>query len=42
VREEVEYVTPKIRELMTTALLLPRVLPLEVEVGTGGNWLKAY
>ncbi|RZK35855.1 MAG: DNA polymerase I, partial [Hymenobacter sp.] len=37
VREEVEYVTPKIRELMTTALLLPRGVPLEVEVGTGDN-----
>jgi DNA polymerase-1 len=42
VREEVEYVTPKIRELMTTALLLPRGVPLEVEVGTGDNWLKAH
>jgi DNA polymerase-1 len=42
VREEVDYVTPKIRELMTTALLLPRGVPLEVEVGTGDNWLKAH
>jgi DNA polymerase-1 len=42
VKEEVEYVTPKIRELMTTALLLPRGVPLEVEVGTGDNWLKAH
>ncbi|RZL15515.1 MAG: DNA polymerase I, partial [Hymenobacter sp.] len=42
VREEVEYVTPKIRELMTTALLLPHGVPLEVEVGTGDNWLKAH
>ena len=41
-REEVEYVTPKIRELMTTALLLPHGVPLEVEVGTGDNWLKAH
>jgi DNA polymerase-1 len=32
-----EYVTPKIRELMTTALLLPRCVPLELEVGTGDN-----
>jgi DNA polymerase-1 len=42
VKEEVEYVTPKIRELMTTALLLPHGVPLEVEVGTGDNWLKAH
>ncbi|MBJ6144084.1 DNA polymerase I [Hymenobacter sp. BT559] len=42
VNEEVEYVTPKIRELMTTALLLPHGVPLEVEVGTGDNWLKAH
>ncbi|MGI4834456.1 MAG: DNA polymerase I [Janthinobacterium lividum] len=42
VKEEVDYVTPKIRELMTQALLLPRGVPLEVEVGTGSNWLKAH
>ncbi|MVN76156.1 DNA polymerase I [Hymenobacter sp. HMF4947] len=42
VKEEVEFITPKIRELMTTALLLPRGVPLEVEVGVGSNWLKAH
>ncbi|MGI4885971.1 MAG: DNA polymerase I [Janthinobacterium lividum] len=42
VQEEVEYITPKIKELMTTALLLPRGVPLEVEVGTGRNWLQAH
>ncbi len=42
VREEVDYITPKIRELMTQALLLPRGVPLEVEVGVGDNWLKAH
>jgi len=42
VKEEVDYVTPKIRELMTQALLLPHGVPLEVEVGTGDNWLKAH
>ena len=42
VKEEVDYVTPKIRELMTQALLLPHGVPLEVEVGTGSNWLKAH
>ncbi|AMR27900.1 DNA polymerase I [Hymenobacter psoromatis] len=42
VQEEVEFITPKIRELMTQALLLPRGVPLEVEVGVGDNWLKAH
>ncbi|MDB5236199.1 MAG: polymerase [Hymenobacter sp.] len=42
VKEEVEYITPKIKELMTSALLLPRGVPLEVEVGTGNNWLQAH
>ena len=42
VKEEVDYVAPKIRELMTQALLLPHGVPLEVEVGTGVNWLKAH
>ena len=42
VAEEVDYITPKIKELMSTALLLPRGVPLEVEVGTGRNWLQAH
>lgn len=42
VKEEVEYITPKIKELMTTALLLPHGVPMEVEVGTGSNWLQAH
>ncbi|WP_046244438.1 DNA polymerase I [Hymenobacter terrenus] len=42
VQEEVEHITPKIKELMTTALLLPHGVPLEVEVGTGQNWLQAH
>ena len=42
VKEEVEFITPKIRELMTQALLLPHGVPLEVEVGVGDNWLKAH
>ena len=42
VAEEVDYITPKIKELMTTALLLPRGVPLEVEVGSGRNWLQAH
>jgi DNA polymerase-1 len=42
VKEEVDYITPKVKELMTTALLLPHGVPLEVEVGTGSNWLQAH
>ena len=42
VAEEVAYITPKIKELMSTALLLPHGVPLEVEVGTGRNWLQAH
>ncbi|NVO84765.1 DNA polymerase I [Hymenobacter terrestris] len=42
VREEVDYITPKIKELMATALLLPHGVPLEVEVGVGENWLQAH
>ena len=42
VAEEVPYITPKIKELMATALLLPHGVPLEVEVGTGRNWLEAH
>ncbi|NVO30885.1 DNA polymerase I [Hymenobacter lapidiphilus] len=42
VREEVAYITPKIKELMATALLLPHGVPLEVEVGMGENWLQAH
>jgi DNA polymerase-1 len=42
VQEEVAYITPKIKELMATALLLPHGVPLEVEVGTGRNWLQAH
>lgn len=42
VAEEVDYITPKIKEMMTTALLLPRGVPLVVEVGSGRNWLQAH
>ncbi|TYZ13463.1 DNA polymerase I [Hymenobacter lutimineralis] len=42
VQEEVEFITPKIKELMSNALLLPHGVPLEVEVGTGRNWLQAH
>ena len=42
VAEEVDYVTPKIRELMINALPLKRGVPMEVEIGTGKNWLQAH
>ncbi len=42
VAEEVELVTPKIRELMINALPLPRGVPMAVEVGAGRNWLQAH
>ena len=41
-QEEIAHITPKIKELMATALLLPRGVPLEVEVGTDRNWLEAH
>ena len=41
-KDEVATVTPRIRELMANALLLPHGVPLEVEVGTGSNWLQAH
>ncbi|MBO3271098.1 DNA polymerase I [Hymenobacter defluvii] len=41
-KEELELVTPKIKELMANALLLPHGVPLEVEAGTGSNWLQAH
>ncbi|WP_375416279.1 DNA polymerase I [uncultured Hymenobacter sp.] len=42
VAKEVEFITPKIRELMISALPLPRGVPMEVEIGTGRNWLQAH
>jgi len=41
-KEELALVTPKIQELMANALLLPHGVPLEVEAGTGSNWLQAH
>ncbi|QDA59841.1 DNA polymerase I [Hymenobacter jejuensis] len=41
-KEEVEFITPKIQELMINALPLPHGVPMEVEVGTGQNWLQAH
>ncbi|MGY2134637.1 DNA polymerase I [Hymenobacter sp. HD11105] len=39
-KEEVEYIIPHIKELMINAL--PLSVPMEVEVGTGSNWLQAH
>ncbi|SHI35266.1 DNA polymerase I [Hymenobacter daecheongensis DSM 21074] len=39
-KSEVDYVIPRIQELMIGAL--PLSVPMEVEVGTGQNWLQAH
>lgn len=39
-KEELEYIKPKIAELMKTAL--PLSVPMEVGMGTGENWLAAH
>lgn len=39
-QDEVEIVKPKIKELMTSAVILD--VPMEVEVGVGKNWLEAH
>ena len=39
-RDEEETVKPLIEEAMKTALALP--VPVEVEMGTGENWLEAH
>ncbi|MBC6608652.1 DNA polymerase I [Hymenobacter sp. BT188] len=39
-KEEIEYITPRIKELMINAL--PLSVPMEVEVGIGSNWLQAH
>ncbi len=40
--DEQEELVPKILEAMRTALPLPHGVPLEVEYGTGANWLAAH
>ncbi|MES2474424.1 MAG: DNA polymerase I [Verrucomicrobiota bacterium] len=39
---EQDELVPKILEAMKTALTLPHGVPLEVEAGTGPNWLAAH
>ena len=41
-REEEDELVPKILDLMRNALPLPHGVPVEVEHGTGPNWLAAH
>jgi DNA polymerase-1 len=41
-REEEEELVPRILDIMTSALPLPHQVPVEVEHGTGPNWLAAH
>jgi DNA polymerase I len=41
-REEEEHLVPQIIDLMCQALPLPHGVPVEVEYGTGPNWLAAH
>lgn len=41
-RDEVEELTPLIREAMESALALPLKVPCKVDIGTGENWLQAH
>ncbi|MEX1116922.1 MAG: DNA polymerase I, partial [Akkermansiaceae bacterium] len=40
--DEKEELVPKILEAMKTALPLPGGVPIEIEAGTGANWLAAH
>jgi len=40
--DEQDELVPRILEAMTTALPLPNGVPVEVEHGTGPNWLAAH
>jgi DNA polymerase-1 len=40
--DEQDELIPKILDIMKTALPLPRGVPVEVEYGTGPNWLAAH
>ncbi len=41
-KEELEEIKPLILENMKTALLLENEVPVEAELGSGGNWLEAH
>ncbi len=40
--DEEKELVPKILEAMQSALVLPNKVPVEVEAGTGDNWLQAH
>jgi DNA polymerase-1 len=40
--DEINEVTPLIKECMEAAMVLPFGVPLKVETGTGRNWLEAH
>jgi DNA polymerase-1 len=40
--DEQDELVPKILEAMKTALPLPGGVPIEIEAGTGPNWLAAH
>ena len=39
-KEELDYIKPKIEELMKNAL--PLSVPMEIGLGVGENWLEAH
>ncbi len=41
-KDEVDELTPMIKEMMETALPLPMDVPIVVETGVGDNWLDAH
>lgn len=41
-KDEEKELVPKILETMKSALVLPNKVPIEVEAGTGDNWLAAH
>jgi DNA polymerase-1 len=40
--DEKDVLAPQILDIMRTALPLPHGVPVEVESGTGPNWLAAH
>lgn len=40
--EELNEIRPLIKQCMETAMVLPMGVPLNVETGTGNNWLEAH
>ena len=40
--DEQEDLTPKIVEAMETAVILPENVPIQIDTGSGDNWLQAH